>query len=108
MTKGDTLQARLARSLDQANKTEGKSRSREGRQTPAPAPLQAGGRCTKLSVSLFETDLRRLDAIGAYMAQRGHRLSTSHLVKLALRTAPLSEELVQALDQTRAEDGRKW
>lgn len=108
MTKGDTLQARLARSLDQANRNEGKGGAKVGRQSPAPAPLPAGGKCTKLSVSLFETDLRRLDAIGAYMAERGHRLSTSHLVKLALRTAPLSEELVTALDQTRAEDGRKW
>ena len=100
MTKGKTLQAALARSLDQANRKEAKPK-------PAPA-IQADRRCKKLSVSLFETDLTRLQAIRAYMAQRGEMISTSQAVKLALRTAPLDDGMVNTLAEIRAEDGRKW
>jgi hypothetical protein len=57
---------------------------------------------------LFAGDLARLDAIRDYMAQRGHRISTSQAVKLALRTAALTPEMEKALDAIRAEDGRKW
>lgn len=103
MTTSKTLQARLALSLDQANTREAH------RHTPAPAAaLPADRKCTKLSISLFDTDLKRLDAIRAYMMQRGVSLSTSQTIKLALRTAPLSDALIEALDQTRREDGRKW
>ena len=102
MTKqGATLQDRLALSLDQANAREAKSH----RQAPA---LPAERRCTKLSISLFDADLKRLDAIRSYMAARGVMLSTSQTVKLALRTAPLSDALAEALDQVKREDGRKW
>ena len=102
---GATLQDRLARSLDQANRREAQSH----RQAPDPAPLPAAERrCTKLSVSLFAGDLARLDAIRSYMAQRGAILSTSQAVKLALRTAALTPEMDKALAAIRSEDGRKW
>jgi len=104
MKKDKALQAKLRRSLDQANT-----------KTPAPAPTppQARtaaaptGKCTRLTVSLFDGDLARLDAIRDYMADQGHRLSTSQAVKLALRTAPLSDDLLSALDAVKKEDGRK-
>lgn len=97
-----TLQDRLARSLDQANR-------REAKKPAAALPLPAERRCTKLSVSLFSGDLARLDAIRDLMAQDGVRLSTSQAVKLALRTAPLDAAAMrQALDAIRSEDGRKW
>jgi len=106
MTKGKTLQDKLARSLDQANRREAKQK----RKAPAkPAPLPPERRCTKLSVSLFAGDLARLDAIRDFMAGRGHRLSTSQAVKLALRTAPLDAAAMEkALDAIRSEDGRRW
>ena len=105
MKHGKTLQDRLARSLDQANTREKKAR----RRSPAiAAAAVAGSGCTKLSISLFKTDLDKLQAIRSYMATRGAILSTSQAVKLALRTAPLSDALTQALDQARKEDGRKW
>ena len=99
-----TLQDRLARSLDQANRREAK------KPKPGPAPLPAERRCTKLSVSLFSGDVARLDAIRDLMAQNGVRISTSQTVKLALRTAPLDAAAMrQALDAIRSEDGRgKW
>ena len=101
--KTKTLQEKLARSLDQANTKEA---HRRPRQAPAPA---AERRCTKISVSLFDTDLEKLKGIRAYvLEQRGAVISTSAALKLALRTAPLSPALCQALDQAAAEDGRKW
>jgi glutamate-1-semialdehyde aminotransferase len=102
MTKAKTLQDKLAQSLDHANTREAKVHRQ------APAPLPADRRCTKLSISLFQTDLERLQAIRSYMAQRGAMISTSQAVKLALRTAALSDDLQQALDAIRVEDGRKW
>lgn len=103
--KSKTLQEKLARSLDQANI---KEKKRSGRQAPAPAP-SIERRCTKLSVSLFDADLERVKAIRAYvLEERGASISTSQVIKLALRTAPLSSGLCQALDQAAAEDGRKW
>jgi hypothetical protein len=97
------IQAKLARSLDQANK---RDKARKPKALPPPLPPER--RCTKVCVSLFAGDLQRLDAIRDYMQTRGERVSTSQAVKLALRSTPLSEELVQALDQVRREDGRKW
>lgn len=95
----DTIQARLAASLDKANK------KKKAAATPAPLPSEG---CTKLSVSLFGADLQRLHAIQDYMRDRGHRIGTSQAVKLALRTAPLDAGLVEALQAVKADDGRKW
>jgi hypothetical protein len=130
MATAKTLQARLARSLDQANTAEAAATKKtqaaldqvrrdylEKAQplqdklrtaapaAPATAPAAPGA--VKLSISLFAGDFARLDAIRDYMAARGHRLSTSQAVKAALRTAPLSEALTAALDAIRAEDGRR-
>ena len=104
MNKGKMLQNRLAHSLDQANKREAKS----NRRRPLHATLPAERKCSKLSISLFSGDLARLNSIRDYMTARGHRLSTSQIIKLALRTAPLSDEMMKALDAIQAEDGRKW
>lgn len=98
-----TLQQKLARSLDKANVKEQK---RPGRQAPAP-PIER--RCTKISISLFDADIERIKALRAYVLQeRGISPSTSQVIKLALRTAPLSPALCKALDEAAAEDGRKW
>jgi len=101
-----TLQDRLARSLDQANRREAE---KPPAAIPAKLPLTAERRCVKLSISLFYGDLARLDAIRERMAQDGVRLSTSQAVKVALRTATLDAAAMrQALDAIRSEDGRKW
>jgi len=105
MKVGKALQDKLARSLDKANTREAKAH----RQAPAiPAPLPADRRCTKLSISLFETDRRKVEAIRAFvLAQSGAAISTSQVIKLALRTAPLTKALTEALEQAKGEDGRK-
>ena len=104
MAKRHTLQDKLAESLDRANRKAKAAPTAPVKAATAPA----AGRCTKLSVSLFNADVERLEAIRAYMAQRGEMLSRSQAVKLALRCAPLSDALAEALDQVRSEDGRKW
>jgi len=102
MVKANTIQAQLALSLDAANK---KAKAKPAAAQPAPG----GGRCSKLSISLFAGDLARLDAIRDFMQLRGERISTSQAIKLALRTAPLNDDLAAALNANRAEDGRgKW
>jgi hypothetical protein len=100
MKKTHSLQDRLAASLDKANK--------KSKAAPVAAPLPAERRCSKLSISLFTGDLRRLEAIQDFMRERGQRISTSQAVKLALRTAPLDKTLEAALEAVRREDGRKW
>jgi len=102
MTKTNTLQARLARSLDQMNKTESKTH----KAAPAAMPPADTRKCQKLSISLFQTDMAKLDGIRSFMESNGKRISTSQAIKLALRTAPLSTELLEALAAIQAEDGR--
>ncbi len=120
MKKHENLQDRLARSLDSANRRETKAAPKRAGREPAngwirnlaarvnmtPASPATGRHGAKLSISLFAADLTRLEAIRSYMAARGNRISTSQAVKLALRTAPLSEELTAALAEIRKEDGR--
>ncbi len=102
MTKKNTLQDRLARSLDQMNKREAKAPA----TSPAALPPLAERKCRKISISLFQTDIAKLDGIRSFMEANGQRISTSQAVKLALRTAPLSKDLAEAMAAVRAEDGR--
>lgn len=102
MTKKNTLQDRLARSLDQMNKREAKAPA----ASPSSLPPVVERKCKKLSISLFQTDIARLDGIRSFMEANGQRISTSQAVKLALRTAPLSNDLAEAMAAIRAEDGR--
>ena len=107
MTKAKTIQDKLARSLDAANTRETKARPKVAAIPRPSAALPAGRRCGKISVSLFEADFQRIEAIRAYMAQRGAIISTSEAIKAALRTVALTDDLRRALDAARREDGRK-
>lgn len=102
MTKQNSLQNRLARSLDRMNKNDAKTR----KTIPAALPPADARKCKKLSISLFQTDLAKLDGIRSYMESIGKRISTSQAIKLALRTAPHSNALVEAMAAIQAEDGR--
>jgi hypothetical protein len=113
MATRNPLLSRLAQSLDNAIKREipaAPAPTAAKRKATAPRPKAprptAGGKCAKLSISIFPADLDRLEAIRSYMAARGHRISISQTVKLALRTARLSEDMTAALDAIKAEDGR--
>lgn len=69
----------------------------------APANVRKGA---KLCLSFYPADLDRIEAVRAFMADHGHRISTSQAVRLALRAVPLTEELRALLLATKAEDGR--
>ena len=92
MTHSKTLQDRLAQSLDKANKKEKAS----AKVATVAAPL-AKRHCTKLSISLFDQDMTRLNDICLYLSQHGQRIGTSQAIKLALRTAPLTSDLLEII-----------
>ena len=82
--------------------------------TPPPKlekPAVDEGSCAggiKLSFSLFPADTDRLDAICDMMASKGHKISKSHAIRLALRGVELkSERLVKLLETMREDDGRR-
>ena len=62
---------------------------------------------TKCSFSLFPADTDRLAAIRAALAGKGHKITASHAVRLALRAVELDgERLVELLQVMQKEDGR--
>ena len=98
--KASDLKAKLAASLERAGSGKRPSRT--------PRPSGPGTKCRKLSVSLFDRDLERVGEIqGFVISRRRPSPSTSSVIRAALRTVPLSNELIEALDETAAEDGRK-
>lgn len=71
-----------------------------------PSPLSA--HAPKLSVSLYQTDLKRLDEIKDFMRSRGHRnLSDSEALRLACRTVEIGDGFIKVYREMQAEDGRK-
>ena len=61
----------------------------------------------KLSFSIFPADTDRLAAICAALATKGHKITNSHAVRLALRAVELdAERLAELLETMRGEDGR--
>lgn len=100
--KKNTLQDKLARSLDQMNKREAKAPA----ANTATLPPVTERKCKKLSISLFQTDMAKLEGIRSFMEANGQRISISQAIKLALRTAPLAQDLVTAMAAILAEDGR--
>lgn len=103
MKKGLDLQAKLAKSLDRANAKAGPRRSTKPAATPS---LPAGG-SSKLSISLYPTDTARIREIILYMTQNNCPLSASQAIRLALRSMPIDDNLIQIYNTMQQEDGRK-
>ena len=109
MTKD--IQSRLARSLDNANKKEAARRTvKDFVQADNKRIQEAARKCKKLSVSLFEADLKKIQEVSALMIQNDFYPSPSLIIKLALRTAPLTDVALmrETFAQIKAEDGRIW
>jgi hypothetical protein len=65
-------------------------------------------RAPKLSVSLYHTDLNRLDEIKEFMRSHGHRnLSDSEALRLACRAVEINERFIEVFREMQAEDGRR-
>lgn len=77
---------------------------------PAKPPAIKRESCAegvKLSFSLFPADTDRLAAIRAAVASKGHKITKSHAVRLALRGVELDgERLAELLEAMQTEDGR--
>jgi|SRR5471030_746074 hypothetical protein len=67
-----------------------------------------GLRAPKLSVSLYRTDLARLDEIKEFMRGQGHRnLSDSEALRLACRAVQIGPEFLEYYRHMQQEDGRR-
>ncbi len=70
---------------------------------PALLPKAPAQKSEKLSITLFKTDIEKIDAVYALAASNGRRVTTSKIIKLALRSMVVTPNL---LDEIRADDGR--
>jgi hypothetical protein len=75
---------------------------------PAVAGEKDGLRAPKISVSLYRTDLARLDEIKEFMRGQGHRnLSDSEALRLACRAVKIGEQFLDYYRDMQQEDGRR-
>lgn len=73
---------------------------------PAVLPKPSAQKSEKLSITLFKTDIEKIDAVYALAASNGRRVTTSNIIKLALRNMVVTPNLLNTLDEIRADDGR--
>ena len=108
MTKD--IQSRLALSLDKANQKARKQAFKASQDKILKEINENARKCKKLSVSLFEADLKKIQEVSAIMIQNDFYPSPSLIIKLALRTAPLTDMALmrETFAQIKAEDGRIW
>lgn len=67
-----------------------------------------GSRAPKLSVSLYQYDIDRLDTIKDFMKSQGFRnLSDSEALRLACRKVEIDGNLVEVYKTMQSEDGRR-
>ena len=100
-----TLKELQRLSLDKPNRREAARQAR----TPALPAATPESKATKCGYALYPPDLARIDAIRDYMQVRGHRISSSVAVRLALRSVALDPAMDKLLAEMRSEDGRgKW
>jgi trans-2-enoyl-CoA reductase len=99
--KTHPMTARLLQDLKNTNMNESSRKT-----APAAFPKAPAQKSQKLSITLYKTDIEKIDAIYSLAASNGKRVSTSDVVKLALRSMAVSPNLLKTLDAIRAEDGR--
>jgi hypothetical protein len=80
--------------------------------TPPPAReskvAPKGVRAPKLSVSLYQHDIERLDTIKDFMKAQGFRnLSDSEALRLACRKVEINGALIEVYKTMQGEDGRR-
>lgn len=67
-----------------------------------------GSRAPKLSVSLYQHDIERLDTIKDFMKSQGFRnLSDSEALRLACRKVEIDGSLIDVYKSMQTEDGRR-
>ena len=99
--KTHPMTARLLQDLKNTHMSESSRKA-----VPTALPKAPAQKSQKLSITLYKTDIEKIDAIYSLAASNGKRVSTSDVVKLALRSMTVSPSLLKTLDAIRAEDGR--
>src|SRR3954469_21812906 len=100
MPKNSQLMKQLSKALP---------RGSEGKEVPGGA-VEMGGpvrslAATKLSVSLYEPDLEKLDMIKAFMQGKGFRnISDSEALRLACRSTNVGDEMIPLYQDMQQED----
>lgn len=95
------MNARLLQDLKNTTINESARKAAPVVLTKAPAQ-----KCHKTTVTLFQADIEKINTIYSFAATNGRRVTTSDVVKLALRSMSVTPELLKILDDIRAEDGR--
>ena len=73
-----------------------------------PTKMLKGARAPKLSVSLYQRDIDRLDTIKDFMKAQGFRnLSDSEALRLACRKVAIDGTLIEVYRAMQREDGRR-
>jgi hypothetical protein len=62
---------------------------------------------TKASVSLYGTDLERVNEVRDFMRERGLWISKSNAIQLCLRSARVDERLLKIYEKIQSEDNRR-
>ena len=71
-------------------------------------PVGSARRGPKLSVSLYQRDLARLDEIKEFLRRHGHRnRSDSEALRLACRAVEVGEHLLPLYEEMQREDRRR-
>jgi hypothetical protein len=75
---------------------------------PTHVAVPKGSRAPKLSVSLYQHDIERLDTIKDFMKSQGFRnLSDSEALRLACRKVEIDGTLIEVYRSMQGEDGRR-
>ena len=114
MKTADALQAKLAQSLDRANKTIpkqtksiSKPRPKPKTQTQNSVPVAQSKTAQKISISLYAFDIEQIQATSLHLLQNGSQISVSEAVRLALRTIKIDDKLLRVYEDIKLEDGRR-
>jgi hypothetical protein len=74
----------------------------------APAPASSSPLALKLSVSLYQPDLVRLDEIKSFMQSKGFRnISDSEALRLACRAVVIGDSMMTLYQDMQRDDGRR-
>jgi len=105
----EELLSKLKTSLPKASaKPQPASTASESESREQPKPILPAARPPKLSVSLFQPDLHRMDAIKDFMKARGFRnVNDSEAIRLACRSVEIGDNLVGVDQAMQHEDGRR-
>ncbi len=82
-------------------------------QASDPEPIKSevmtrSPRAPKLSVSLYQADMKRLDGIKDFMKAKGFRnLSDSEALRLACRSVEIGDDFIAVYVAMQQEDGRR-